>query len=54
MISKKMEDAINDQVAAEYYSAHLYLAMSAYFQSINLSGFANWMRIQSISRAAKR
>jgi len=25
----------------------LYLSMSAYFQSINLPGFANWMRIQT-------
>ena len=46
MISKKMEDAINDQIAAEYYSAHLYLAMSAYFAAVDLPGFANWMRVQ--------
>jgi ferritin len=46
MITKKMEDAYNDQIAAEYYSAHLYLAMSAYFESVDLPGFANWMRIQ--------
>lgn len=46
MISKKMEDAFNDQVAAEYYSAHLYLAMSAYFEASDMPGFANWMRIQ--------
>jgi ferritin len=46
MISKKMEDAFNSQVAAEFYSAHLYLAMSSYLESIDLPGFANWMRIQ--------
>jgi ferritin len=46
MISKKLEDALNDQIAAEYYSAHLYLAMSAYFEANDLPGFANWMRIQ--------
>lgn len=46
MISKKMEDAFNDQITAEYYSAHLYLAMSAYYESIDMPGFANWMRIQ--------
>lgn len=46
MISKKMEDAFNDQVAAEYYSAHLYLAMSAYFQAADMPGFTNWMRVQ--------
>ncbi len=46
MISKKMQDALNEQVAAEFYSAHLYLAMSTYLESIDLPGFANWMRIQ--------
>jgi ferritin len=47
MISKSMEDALNKQVNREFYSAYLYLAMSAYFTTINLKGFAKWMRIQS-------
>jgi ferritin len=47
MLSKQMESALNDQTNAEMYSAYLYLAMSAYFQSVNLSGFANWMKIQA-------
>jgi ferritin len=47
MISQKMQEAINDQINAELYSGYLYLAMSAYFQDINLSGFANWMRVQA-------
>jgi ferritin len=47
MLSKKMQDALNGQVNAELYSAYLYLAMEAYFQSVNLTGFANWMRVQS-------
>ena len=46
MITKKLEAAINDQINAEFYSAYLYLSMSAYLESINLSGFANWMRVQ--------
>lgn len=46
MISKKMNDAINEQIAAEFYSAHLYLGMSAYLASIDLPGFASWMRVQ--------
>ena len=46
MISKKMQDALNEQVTAEFYSAHLYLAMSAYLESIDLPGYANWMRVQ--------
>ena len=47
MISKKIEDALNDQINAEMYSAYLYLSMVAYFESINLAGLANWMRAQA-------
>ena len=47
MISKTMEDALNKQVNREYYSAYLYLGMSAYFESVNMKGFAKWMRVQS-------
>jgi len=47
MLSKAMEDALNRQVNREFYSAYLYLAMSAYFESASLKGFAKWMRVQS-------
>lgn len=47
MISKKMEEALNGQANAEFYSAYLYLSMEAYFESMNLPGFANWMRVQT-------
>jgi len=47
MIGQKMQEALNQQVNAEIYSAYLYLAMAAYFQSLKLSGFANWMRAQT-------
>lgn len=46
MIGEKMQNAMNDQVSAEFYSAYLYLAMSAYLESVDLPGFANWMRVQ--------
>lgn len=46
-LSKNLEDAINEQIQAELYSAYMYLSMSAYFESINLSGFAHWMRVQT-------
>lgn len=46
MIKEKIKDAINKQINAEMYSAYLYLSMSAYFESINLKGFANWMKAQ--------
>ncbi|MDR1327528.1 MAG: ferritin [Heliobacteriaceae bacterium] len=46
MISQKMGNAINDQINAELFSEYLYLSMQAYFQRINLLGFANWMDVQ--------
>jgi ferritin len=47
MLKSKIERAINKQINAELWSAYLYLSMSAYFESISLGGFANWMRIQA-------
>ena len=47
MLSEKMQDAINGQLNAELYSSYLYLSMNAYFKSINLDGFANWMYSQA-------
>ena len=46
MISKTIEQALNKQVNRELYSAYLYLAMSSYFESINMKGFAHWVRVQ--------
>ena len=46
MIGKKIEQALNGQVQAEYYSSYMYLSMAAYFASSDLPGFANWMRVQ--------
>ena len=46
MISKSMQDALNDQINKEFYSAYLYLAMSAYCAAKGLPGFSNWMRQQ--------
>jgi ferritin len=47
MMKKKMEEALNKQVNAELYSSYLYLSMAAYFESINLKGFSNWMTVQA-------
>jgi ferritin len=47
MISDKIQNALNGQLNAEFYAAYLYLATSAHFQSINLGGFATWMRAQA-------
>jgi ferritin len=48
MINDKMQTALNKQINAELYSAYLYISMSAQFQAMNLKGFANWMRVQSL------
>lgn len=47
MISKKIEEALNNQVREEMFSAYLYLSMSAWFATLNLKGFANWMMVQN-------
>lgn len=46
MINKKLEDAINAQINAEFWSANLYLSMATYFHSKGLSGIANWFEVQ--------
>ena len=46
MLKESIQMEFNKQINAEYYSAYLYLSMSAYLSSINLNGFANWMKIQ--------
>lgn len=46
MVNKNMQDAINEQIKHELSSAYLYLAMSAFCGSINLPGFAKWLRVQ--------
>jgi ferritin len=41
-----IQDALNDQIQAEFASAYTYLAMSARFEEQGLGGFAHWMRRQ--------
>jgi ferritin len=47
MIKDNMLNALNEQIAREMYSSNLYLSMAGYYQSINLPGFAHWMRVQA-------
>lgn len=42
-----MLNALNEQINEEIFSSYLYLSMSAYFEDMNLNGFANWMRVQA-------
>ena len=47
MFSKTVQDAMNEQIKNELYSAYLYLSMSAYSESMGLPGVAHWMRAQA-------
>ena len=56
MISKSLQDAFNEQIGKEFYSSYLYLSMSAYCESVNLPGFAHWLKVQwkeEVSHAMK-
>lgn len=44
--NKKVEEILNKQINAEYWSAYLYLSMSAFLEDEGYSGFAKWMRVQ--------
>lgn len=46
MLKDSVQKALNDQVKQEFYSAHVYLAMCAWFEDQGLPGFASWMRFQ--------
>lgn len=46
MLSQSLQDALNEQVKNEFYSAHMYLAMSSWFDDKAMPGFAGWMRVQ--------
>lgn len=46
MITKRMEKALNGQINKEFYSAYLYLSMSAYCNKNNMPGCEHWFRMQ--------
>jgi ferritin len=46
-MDKRVEQALNEQINAELYSAYLYLSMSAWFASIGMKGMAAWERVQA-------
>lgn len=47
MLSKKLEEALNKQINAEFWAGYLYLSMSAHFAKEGKSGFANWFKVQA-------
>ncbi|MFT4758053.1 MAG: ferritin [Paraglaciecola sp.] len=48
MVSKKMEKALNDQIALEGYASYFYLSMASWCDQEGLSGCATFMHRQSI------
>jgi ferritin len=46
MLDKRIEDAINDQINFELYSAYIYYSMQSWFESKGMDGMATWMAVQ--------
>ncbi|HJD53385.1 MAG TPA: ferritin [Candidatus Avibacteroides avistercoris] len=46
MINKRVEDALNEQINAEFWSAYFYLSMSSYLAHAGYPGFAKWFSVQ--------
>ena len=47
VLGKAVEDAMNEQIKNELFSAYQYLSMAALCEAENLPGFAHWMRAQT-------
>ena len=47
ILSRKLSDALNEQINMEMWSSNLYLSMSVHFTQIGLDGFAHWTLKQS-------
>ncbi len=46
-MNEKVEAGLNAQIDAEFTSSFLYLSLAAYYHSLNLDGFATYMRVQA-------
>jgi len=47
MIGQRMQQAMNEQVMHETFSAYLYGSMAAFFHAKGLDGMAQWMKAQA-------
>ncbi len=47
MLSTKMLQILNEQVAKEVYASHLYMAMASWAENEGLAGIADWFYAQS-------
>ena len=45
-LKPEINGELNQQLNEEFYSAYVYLAMAAYCEDCDLTGFANWMKMQ--------
>ena len=52
MLSKEIQDALNNQIKNEYFASYTYLSMAAHCESISMQGFASWFRRQSTEELA--
>lgn len=48
ILSRRLSNALNEQILAEMWSSNLYLSMSIHFAQIGLEGCAHWMKKQSM------
>jgi ferritin len=46
MFSEKIQQVLNKQLNCEFSSAYTYLSLAAYFEDLDLNGFAHWMKTQ--------
>lgn len=47
MLSQRLNEELNKQIMYEFFSAHLYLAMAAKFESLDFPGAASYMKVQA-------
>ncbi len=45
-LNKKVEEVLNAQINAEFWSGYMYLSMSSFLEKEGLSGFAHWLKMQ--------
>ena len=46
-MNEKITKLLNEQINKEFYSAYLYLAISNYYDDLDLDGYANYYMIQA-------
>lgn len=48
MITERLQRAVNDQIAAELWSSHLYLQMAYFLKAQGWDGFSHWLELQAL------